>query len=60
MKKLFALAIVAGMAFASCTPKNQEEPVVESEGTEVEAPETQTVNADMPVDDAEVTETPAE
>ena len=54
MKKLFALAIVAGLAFASCgnKPAETEEPVAE-EGTEM-------VQDEQPQQDVEETEAPAE
>ena len=62
MKKLFALAIVAGMMFASCgnnTENNQEEVAqdgVEAVVTDEQAPEA----ADMPVENQEAVEEAAE
>jgi len=57
MKRLFAVAIVAGMVFVSCGPK-QEEPAVEPEQVEADAAVNPDVEeAEMP---AEAEEAPAQ
>jgi precorrin-2 methylase len=61
MKKLFALAFVAGMvSFASCTSKPAEETTVDSSAIVIETPEVDTLAADTnAVDTTVVVETPA-
>jgi len=54
MKKLFALAIVAGMVFVGCTPKADEQPPAdETAAVEAEAPaQDEQTATDVQTDDA--------
>ena len=53
MKKLFALAIVAGMVFIGCTPKADEQPNEETVAVETEAPaQDEQAATDMPTEEA--------
>jgi precorrin-2 methylase len=55
MKKIFALAFVAGMvSFASCTSKPAEETSVDSSAIVIETPEVDTLAADTNVTDTTV------
>ena len=62
MKKIFALAFVAGMvSFASCTSKPAEETTVDSSAIVIETPAVDTLAVDttVVVDTNVVVETPA-
>ena len=61
MKKLFALAIVAGMVFVSCgnTPEETTEPIVEDEAIEATVENEDLDAAVMPEEQDEAEEVPA-